>query len=388
MPLEIGVYLAIWLVAAALTALCAWRFERVFRRRSTYGVLIYAAAALIQLCLTLHAFAFGGGVPAVVAAHYGFAIWIGLGVGAMEMVSRYQDDPFAPLVSAPGLIYVAINGAASALAYYLTGPLNVTLDEPMKTFVAGFGAMAFFRSGLFTARIGKTEIPAGPNLVLQVFLRALDRAYDRERSVPRSQAVCAIMRGLSFDAIKEALPSLCFDLMQNVSADEATAINTQASELSKAAMSNEARCLSLGLALINIVGEKTLRSAVEALGGDIRSYMAVSRETVLAFAAIDPGLAEQALPTICAELAEATGARTSEEAQHPPDFWAGAQNLPPESRALLLLYKLAGFYGEPSVNVAIGILSQEGQMDVSAPAQTSSPSPSPSPDADASPPPV
>ncbi|MBI1685986.1 hypothetical protein [Caulobacter hibisci] len=360
MSLEIRVYIGIWLAAAVLTAGVYFCFKTAFQRRSTYGIVVYVAAALVQLCLALHAFAFGGGTTAVVAAHYGFAIWIGLAVGAMEMVSRYQDDPFAPLVSAPGLFYVTINGAASALAYYLTGPLNVTVAEPLKTFVAGFGAMAFFRSGLFTARIGKTEIPAGPNLVLQVFLRALDRAYDRERSVPRAKFVRPIMRGLSFDAIKAALPSLCFNLMQNVSADEIAGVNAQVVDLAKAEMSNEAKCLSLGLTLINIVGEKTLHSAIVALGGDIRSYVALSRETVMAFATIDPALAEKTLPDVCAQLAQTNHVRAIDGDQNlePPDFKASVPALPLESRALLMLYKLVAFYGEPSIKVAIRILSQ------------------------------
>jgi hypothetical protein len=330
-----------------------------FKRRSIYGVLIYLVLLAIQLLLALNAFAFGH-KQFEPAAHYGFAIGIGVLLGATEMMSRYRDDPFAPLVSPTGALYILINGAAAALAYYLMGPLNVSLAEPVKTFTAGLGAMAFFRSGLFTARVGSVDIPVGPNLILQVILKALDRAYDRQRATPRSQAVSEIMRGVVFDNVKSALPTLCLDLMQNVSAEETAALNTQVNELTNATMPNEAKSLSLGLALINIVGEETLRAAVEALVPDVDAP--ISGQTLLDFGAIDPELAERALPDICAQLAKANDAPKvvvpgAAKAAPAPDFKIDMPDLSAESRALLSLRKLVAYYGEPRVAVAIGILA-------------------------------
>ncbi|HEY1560202.1 MAG TPA: hypothetical protein VGF71_04850, partial [Caulobacteraceae bacterium] len=216
-------------LAYAAIIVLVWRIRpKLLGQRATLGVLVFLGIALVQLGLVLNCCVFHP--PATDTydpANYGFVIEIGLLVGGTEMISRYRDDPFAPLVSAPGLFYILINGGAAALAYYLMGPLNVRLTEPIKTLVAGVGAMAFFRSGVFMARVGGTDIPVGPNLVLQVVLQALDRTYDRQRAVPRSSSVTEIMRGVSFNQVKVSLPTLCFDLMQNVTAAETAAINSQ-----------------------------------------------------------------------------------------------------------------------------------------------------------------
>ena len=52
------------------------------------------------------------------AANYGFTVGIGLLVGATELIARYRDKPFEPLLSSAGLFYMLINAGASALAYY------------------------------------------------------------------------------------------------------------------------------------------------------------------------------------------------------------------------------------------------------------------------------
>lgn len=340
-------------------------------QRATYGIVGVFAIAFIQLLLVLHACVFQPSATAVDIANYGYVIEIGLLVGGTEMISRYRDDPFAPLVSTPGIFYVLINGGAAALAYYLMDPLKVSLPEPMKTLLAGVGAMAFFRSGVFTARVGTTDVQVGPNLVLQVMLQALDRAYDRQRAVPRSTAVTEIMRGVAFDQVKEALPTLCFDLMQNVSATEIAAISAQVSELAGAAMSDDAKMLSLGLALINVVGEDTLRAALNALGSDAKGFRSVSSQILLALASIDPKLVSTTLPKVCAELPYAAGQSSGDI----PDFTATDPNLTDESRAVLLLYKLTAYYGEPRVAVAIGILASQQAPAASVPPLVSPPPP-------------
>ena len=83
--------------------------------------------------------------------------------------------------------------------------------------LAGFGTMAFFRTSLFTLRVGEADVAIGPAAVLQVILDAADRACDRFRAGPRSSDVIRIMRGVTFERARIALPLHCFALMQNVS---------------------------------------------------------------------------------------------------------------------------------------------------------------------------
>lgn len=348
------VYAGIVLAALAVLARIRQLHPELLRQRAAQGVLGFFVLALVQGLLVLHAVVFDPSTAAIAAANYGFAIEIGLLVGGTEMISRYRDDPFAPLVSTPGLFYVLINGGAAALAYYLMVPLKVDLPEPLKTLTAGFGAMAFFRSSVFTARVGKTDIPVGPSLVLQVVLDALDRTYDRQRAVPRSNAVVEIMRSVPFDEVKEALPALSFSLMQNVTEKEVADIKQQVADLSAASMPDETKILTLGLALINVVGEETLRAAVKALGNDAKGFRGVSPQLLMDLAAVDPGLVTTTLPKVCAELPPEI------EGHAPPDFTTEHPNLTEESGAVLMLYKLVAHYGEPRVKVAIGVLAAQG----------------------------
>jgi hypothetical protein len=323
--------------------------------RTKLGAGLLGLIIIIQgiLVLRLH-----WGTTDYLTVNYGFVIEIGLLVGATEMMSRYRDEPFAPLLSVPGIFYMLVNAGAAALAYYLMDLTKTPAAEPLRTFAAGIGAMAFLRSGFFTARYGSTDVAVGPNQILQVILQALDRTYDRQRAVPRSEAILEIMGGIAFDQVKEALPTLCFDLMQNVSDSEVAALNAQVRDLSASAnISDDAKVLSLGLALINIVGEKTLRAAVDALGKNAQGFRRVSNQMLIDLAAIDPQTAATMLPRVCAEL---PGLRRRPDAQsEPPTFEVDLPGLTPESRAVLVLYKLAAHYGEQRVSAALGILMSD-----------------------------
>ncbi|MEO8713470.1 MAG: hypothetical protein ABI369_00500 [Acetobacteraceae bacterium] len=120
----------------------------------------------------------------------------------------------------------------------------------------GFGAMAFFRSSLFTVRIADKDVGVGPSLFLQVILTATDRACDRIRATPRSAAVRSIMEGIDFQRAAAALPAVCFNLMQNVAKQEQQDFVTTTAELRNSDMDDMSRTYVLGLALMNVVGER------------------------------------------------------------------------------------------------------------------------------------
>lgn len=288
---------------------------------------------------------------------YWFAASIGFAVGATEMMARYRDSPFAPLRSAPGIIYFLVNGAAAALAYYLLDKGKVDIpSEPLKILTAGISAMAFFRSGLFTARIGNSDVAVGPNLILQILLQALDRTYDRDRAVPRSMIVSQSMSGVSFAAAQEALPSICFNLMQNVSDDEKKALRDEVDALQASAMSDEAKSLSLGLALLNLVGERTLDAALIALGSSVMSkdLRQVDPGMLFDLAKISPPSRVAAeLPLVCNELADR---RT--RLKDPATLTAAICDLglPDEGKAMLTVFRVIQQYGESTVKTALSAM--------------------------------
>ena len=322
----------------------------------TWTAIVVAVAAVAAILVY-----FANPLLGAEAGPYWIVLFIGGMVGSTELMSRYKDAPFRPLLSLPGLVYVALNGGAAILAYYLLGALGVDLsagnDEAKeriyRVMLASLGAMAFFRSGLFTLRLGDSDVPVGPNLILQVLLNALDRTYDRVRAAPRSVEASRIMAGISFELAQEALPTFCFNLMQNVADDELEEIGREVGELAQAtSMSDEAKSLILGLALLNVVGEKTLQSAVWSLGGSIRGSQVLSVELLAALAKTDPAMVVQHLPRVVRTLVDPQSRRMQEA-----DFSEiNALELPNENKAIILTHVLVRYYGERSVTTALSSL--------------------------------
>ena len=208
--------------------------------------------------------------------------FFGLLVGVTELAARYRDKPQAPFVTISGWIYVLTNAVVAVAALWLmrevAGPNwlgTAQFSEPIaEVFVAGFGAMAFFRSSFFNVKIDGNDVPVGPAAILQVILDAADRACDRQRALPRSTAVRLIMKGVSFARAKEALPLYCFALMQNVSIAEQHRLTTNVEVLASSSMEDEVKAFNLGLILLNVVGDKVLKKSVKDLGGAIRGPVA------------------------------------------------------------------------------------------------------------------
>lgn len=374
-----GIIGIIVVAALALPPLVLWfgRERSISERRLLFGVVVVTAILIVQTVLVVYAVRERAPPPDWTApwvlANFGFAILIGLLVGATELIARFRDEPFAPLLSAPGSFYILINGGASALAYYLLFLLAPTIGEPLRTFTAGVAAMAFFRSALFNVRLGGVDVPVGPNLILLTILKALDRTYDRQRASPRSTIVRRIVGDLSFEAIKNSLPAICFELMQNLSSEETTAITTQITDLSQStSMDDKAKVLSLGLALLNLVGETTLQAAVDTLGSSAKAFRKVDSNLLVQLGLSEPEVVLETLPKICAALYDAT----PHDVDSPPFV---APPLPSElssdSRVVLMAYKLVNYYGSELVSVAANLV----ETSAGAGPTLTSPSPSPSP---------
>ncbi len=198
-------------------------------------------------------------------------------VGVCELISRYRDAPLKAVVTLPAGLYLGVNIIASlaALAVIRQARWFIYSDDGttllVQSVVAGLAAMAFFRSALFTVRVGSEDVAIGPAGLLQVLLNAADRACDRERAGPRARDIAEIMKAVSFDKAKQALPSLCFGLMQNVSVEEQKAFGIVVKELEAATMDETVKVNNLGLALLNVVGPKVLKEAVSILSQTIHA---------------------------------------------------------------------------------------------------------------------
>jgi hypothetical protein len=216
-------------------------------------------------------------------------------VGFTELAQRYRDDPMGPVFAFPGLLYVAINAGASVAALwfvqYVDGGVAAASTASFPTAIkhvllAGFGAMAFFRSAFFTVRIGDRDFPVGPAALLQVLLNISDRAYDRDRAADRSKEVGRIMAGISFERAKQTLPAYCLQLMQNVGKEEADKLVADVQQLDASAMSPRSKSNNLGLLVMGVVGRRTLDAAVNAL----RSIIELPSESDRKLLALAKGL--------------------------------------------------------------------------------------------------
>ncbi|HEX8584697.1 MAG TPA: hypothetical protein VF680_09830 [Allosphingosinicella sp.] len=199
-------------------------------------------------------------------------------LGACELITRYRDEPFKAVINSAAGAYVVINSLASVLALVVLNAFDVNFGIPPQevvklhlslVLVAALGAMAFFRSSLFTFKVGGQDLALGPGLVLQVLLAVTDRQVDRSRASARATMIAQLMQGVDFEKARTALPAFCFGLMQNVTKEEQAAVGDQVTKLGSTGIPGPTKALLLGLLIVNVVGEAALKAAIDSLGADI-----------------------------------------------------------------------------------------------------------------------
>jgi hypothetical protein len=136
--------------------------------------------------------------------------------------------------------------------------------------IAGTGAMALFRTSLFTVHAGDRDIGVGPSSFLQIFREASDRAVDRLRARARGEQVSKLMAGIDYPKAAEGLPPYCLALMQNVPDEEQVKLLQAISLLDKEQVDASIKVRILGLLLMNVVGPSVLMAAVESLREEMK----------------------------------------------------------------------------------------------------------------------
>ena len=208
---------------------------------------------------------------------YFLASLFGAATGVSEIISRYRDEPLLATINRYGLGYAAVNGALSAAAFALLSRYSTqlfptaTADWLLRAFWAGFGAMVVMRSKLFIFRSddGK-DYPIGPAIVMESFLRMLDRKIDRFRASRRQARVFTAMSDIT--DFKTAADYLSASLLsfQNLSAEEKAEISTVIKEYTTAPWPTALKCAALGLAFLTIAGEENFDQVI----GNLRTYFA------------------------------------------------------------------------------------------------------------------
>jgi hypothetical protein len=147
-------------------------------------------------------------------------------VGLAELVARYRSDPGYALTRPLAWLYIAVNAFAGVIALLLIRAFDWKFGQTenidlFRILVAGFAAIAFFRTSFFTATIGGTTIGVGPSLVLGSLLDACDRDVDRKSAAKMAEiATDENLGDLDPGSVMSALPVLCLALMQNFPASD------------------------------------------------------------------------------------------------------------------------------------------------------------------------
>lgn len=224
-------------------------------------------------------------------------------VGMGELVSRYRDAPMRALRNRAAGLYIGINAlaAAAALGVVRTFDWSLGLDGDSQALrwvqvaVAGLGAMAVFRSAIFVVRAGDQDVSVGPNSFLHVILTAVDRSVDRRQAEARMRFISEEMPGISFEQARLALPTICLALMQNLSEQEQAALGSKVDTLGNADLDDTAKSFSLGLALINVVGEDVLAAALTSLRDQLSNGASASDAIATEVPAKDGAVAVRAV---------------------------------------------------------------------------------------------
>jgi hypothetical protein len=308
---------------------------------------------------------------------YFAAILAGL-VGTAELVGRYRDAPLAAARTVAGVTYILLHAAAAAVVYQLIHEGEVVANDQTKNraivevITAAFGTVAFLRSSFFTVRLDGKDVGLGPALLWQTLLDATDRAVDRARAQPRSQAVREIMVGIDFVRAAGALPEFCYHLMQNVSGDERKAHAALVSDLLASQMDPLAKTYNLGLSLMNIVGERVLREAVKALGTQIRGPATASIEVIARLARVDFARDAATFAQACATISgQPENEQSVREIMDQRVQAIAAMGLGDQDKLLLLAIELLNRFGDGVVSAALTFVGK--------PATTQTPAPSPPP---------
>lgn len=142
----------------------------------------------------------------------------------------------------------------------------------MAALVAGFGAMAVLRSKFFIYRDenGK-EYSIGPSIMMETFLRMLDRKIDRHRASRRQQRVFEQMKDITdFEAVANYLEASLLSF-QNLSQEEKAEITKVIQQYRKEAAWPEAlRTMAVGFAFLTIAGDENFDQVI----GNLKSYLA------------------------------------------------------------------------------------------------------------------
>jgi hypothetical protein len=247
----------------------------------SYGdlLLLVLLVLVIILARVFFGFQLNPTVQAFIDAQkYYFILTLVFGamVGASEIMSRYRDEPFRAIFSPPGRIYLLLNGLISVAAYLLLLKYRASVlpalntDDLMTSVVAGFGAMMFMRSKLFSFRTeGGEAFSVGPDAVLSTFLNSVNRRVDRYLSDIRQDIVYSEAVTIPRPEDAPKFLEIYLTAYQNIPDDEKKALAQDIQAvLGRADLDHRLKLMAISFGFMNIGGYRNFRALMALLRKD------------------------------------------------------------------------------------------------------------------------
>lgn len=196
----------------------------------------------------------------------------GVLVGVAEIVSRYRDEPLHACFSPFGLIYAAINGWLSLAALLLIFKYpesfkSLAADGLLAALAAGFGAAAIMRGKVAVIKgSDDKDVSIGPDFVIKILLRTVDKNVDRFRA-ERRQAI--VVRNLpkirQLGSFRNASEYLMSSLLafQNLEEDLKQQLRAAFDDYERKVLPEDLKYLAMGFVFLTLVGEAHFETVLE-----------------------------------------------------------------------------------------------------------------------------
>ena len=223
----------------------------------------------------------------------GYAIAGGVSalVGVADIFTRYRDDPWGALASAPAVGYLTANAFFGIAAFWLTAILSLvdvgevhaadglTVELIKSALLVGFAATLILRAVAFKVAIVGKDTEVGASTIVDALLRACDQEIDRALAKRKDDRIRQLMKDISFDRAKAFIPTYCLALLQN---DEqraerlgslvAAIIDFKAVDPAHGPedpLADKQRAFLLGNILINLFGYSVAKGVVAGFRSDL-----------------------------------------------------------------------------------------------------------------------
>jgi hypothetical protein len=213
---------------------------------------------------------------------YLYVFFIGLLLSAIELGSRYKDEPISVMTCFPGAFYLVINGLICCLGLFfintfgthesITKAMDIANTNEFSTHVANIlyaslGSFFVMRSSFL--KLGsdnsQSQVDLGLNIILKKMIDMIDRQVDRDQARRRSKDITRILKNVSFDSLSSRIHPFCMQVMQNIPEAEIESLFRELKEISASDDCDESKKMAIGLQIYNIVGKRLFSSIIEDL---------------------------------------------------------------------------------------------------------------------------